>query len=119
MSPARLIPSSFPILLGRISLALAVMTLGILCTLASPLPAVVAGIALFTIGFFGVHAVAFARSTAASRPSRYESTPNPAIWPAQAGAMTLVRRNSSRAEMLLRCTSTTGMPHAVTASRMA
>jgi len=39
---------------------LAIMTSGALLTLLAPLPAVVSGIIIFTIGFFGAHAVASA-----------------------------------------------------------
>jgi YNFM family putative membrane transporter len=38
--------------------ALAIMALGLLLTLLSPLAAIIIGIVVFTIGFFGAHAVA-------------------------------------------------------------
>jgi YNFM family putative membrane transporter len=41
-----------------IRLALAVMLAGTLITLAEPLPAIVAGVGLFTCGFFSAHAIA-------------------------------------------------------------
>lgn len=41
-----------------IRLSLLAMSLGALITLASALPVIVAGVAIFTIGFFGVHSVA-------------------------------------------------------------
>jgi YNFM family putative membrane transporter len=44
---------------GRIVLAMSLcMALGLAITLASPLPVIVLGLAVFTIGFFAVHAVA-------------------------------------------------------------
>jgi YNFM family putative membrane transporter len=49
--------------IGRSPLVLAMgtcMAAGLVITLASPLPAVVAGLAVFTVGFFGVHTVASA-----------------------------------------------------------
>jgi YNFM family putative membrane transporter len=45
---------------GVLFAALAVMAAGLLLTLLPPLPAVIAGIVVFTIGFFGAHAVASA-----------------------------------------------------------
>lgn len=47
--------------LGRsriIFISLAIMVTGLLLTLATGLPAVISGIVIFTIGFFGVHSVA-------------------------------------------------------------
>ncbi|MBN2646114.1 MAG: MFS transporter [Desulfuromonadaceae bacterium] len=46
-----------PLLLG---IALAIMAAGILMTLYATLPAIIGGIVLFTIGFFGAHALASA-----------------------------------------------------------
>lgn len=46
-----------PRLLGA---ALGIMTAGVLLTLLAPLPLVISGIVIFTIGFFGAHAVASA-----------------------------------------------------------
>jgi YNFM family putative membrane transporter len=44
---------------GRIALAMSLcMALGLAITLATPLPVIVLGLAVFTIGFFAVHAVA-------------------------------------------------------------
>lgn len=40
--------------------ALVIMAAGILLTLVNPLPAIIAGIVIFTIGFFGAHSVASA-----------------------------------------------------------
>jgi hypothetical protein len=68
---------------------------------------------------FAAHDAPPARSTAARNPSRYDSTPKPAICPAHAGAITEWRRNDSRAATLERCTSTTGIPIEDTASRSA
>lgn len=41
-----------------ISFSLLAMAAGVLLTLATALPGIIAGVALFTIGFFGVHSVA-------------------------------------------------------------
>lgn len=63
---------------GRILLtSLAIMSSGLILTLAAPLAAVIAGIVIFTIGFFGVHSVAsawvghFARQARAQASSLY------------------------------------------------
>jgi YNFM family putative membrane transporter len=54
--------------------ALTIMTAGVLLTLLSPLVAVVSGIVIFTIGFFGAHAVASAWVAARAATARAQAS---------------------------------------------
>lgn len=54
--------------------ALAIMTTGILLTLMAPLAAIVAGIIVFTIGFFGAHTVASAWVGARAATARAQAS---------------------------------------------
>jgi YNFM family putative membrane transporter len=54
--------------------ALAVMTVGALLTLLAPLAAVIAGIVVFTVGFFGAHAVASAWVGASAATARAQAS---------------------------------------------
>jgi YNFM family putative membrane transporter len=53
---------------------LAVMTAGVLLTLLAPLAAVIAGIVVFTVGFFGAHAVASAWVGASAATARAQAS---------------------------------------------
>lgn len=55
-------------------IALAVMTAGVLLTLLAPLATVVAGIVIFTVGFFGAHAVASAWVGASAVTARAQAS---------------------------------------------
>lgn len=54
--------------------ALAIMTAGILLTLLAPLAGIVAGVVIFTIGFFGAHAVASAWVGARAATARAQAS---------------------------------------------
>jgi YNFM family putative membrane transporter len=54
--------------------ALAVMTVGALLTLLAPLAAVITGIVVFTVGFFGAHAVASAWVGASAATARAQAS---------------------------------------------
>lgn len=54
--------------------ALAVMAVGVLLTLLAPLAAVIAGIVVFTVGFFGAHAVASAWVGASASTARAQAS---------------------------------------------
>ena len=54
--------------------ALAVMTAGVVLTLLAPLAAVIAGIVVFTVGFFGAHAVASAWVGASTATARAQAS---------------------------------------------
>jgi len=66
--------------------SLAIMASGLLLTLPAQLPVVIAGIVVFTVGFFGAHAVASAWAEPAPRPPPSTSSPTTSVRASRAPA---------------------------------